>query len=51
MSNASGLGVLDLAILEACERAGARNDGPYVKTQRVLEDTHRLDRHRPSTRV
>lgn len=37
MSALSGLGVLDLAILEACERAGARSGAAYVKTQRVLE--------------
>lgn len=37
MSELSGLGLLDLAILEACERAGARSGAPYMKTQRVLE--------------
>lgn len=37
MSALSGLGLLDVAILEACEQAGARSGAPYLKTQRVLE--------------
>ena len=37
MSGASGLGLLDVAILEACDLAGAQAGRPYVTTQRVLD--------------
>lgn len=37
MSAATGLGLLEIAILEACEHGGAGNDAPYLKTQRVLD--------------
>lgn len=37
MSAATGLGTLDVAILEACDRLGAVSDRPHVKTQRVLD--------------
>jgi DNA gyrase subunit A len=37
MSAATGLGLLDLSILEAIEAAGAQHDRPYLKTQRVLD--------------
>jgi DNA gyrase subunit A len=40
MSAASGLGLLDLSILEAIDAAGARHDRPYLKTQRVLDVLH-----------
>jgi DNA gyrase subunit A len=37
MSGVTGLGFLDLSILEACERVGAKPTAPYVKTARVLD--------------
>lgn len=40
MSAATGLGLLDLAILEAIEAADAVHDRPYVKTQRILDVLH-----------
>jgi DNA gyrase subunit A len=40
MSVATGLGLLDVAILEAIEAAGALHDRPYLKTQRVLDVLH-----------
>ena len=40
MSASTGLGLLDLMILEAIEAAGARHDRPYLKTQRALDVLH-----------
>ena len=40
MSSATGLGLLDLLILEAIEAAGASSHGPYMKTQRALDVLH-----------
>jgi DNA gyrase subunit A len=40
MSAATGLGLLDLAILEACEHLGATNGAPYLKTSRVVQLVH-----------
>ena len=40
MSAATGLGVLDVMILEAIEAAGARHDRPYLRTQRALDVLH-----------
>lgn len=40
MSAATGLGLLDLSILEAIEAAGARPRLPYVKTARALDVLH-----------
>jgi DNA gyrase subunit A len=37
MSAATGLGLLDLAILEACDAVGARSDSPFVISTRVLD--------------
>ncbi|MCX6520293.1 MAG: hypothetical protein NTZ21_06495 [Actinobacteria bacterium] len=37
MSDRTGLGMLDVAILDALASVGAVPDGPYVKTQRVLD--------------
>jgi hypothetical protein len=40
MSAATGLGLLDLKILEAIEATAALHDRPYLKTQRVLDVLH-----------
>jgi DNA gyrase subunit A len=40
MSTSTGLGLLDVMILEAIEAAGARHDRPYLKTQRSLDVLH-----------
>jgi hypothetical protein len=40
MSAATGLGLLDLEILQAIEAAGALPRQPYVKTQRALDVLH-----------
>ena len=40
MSSSTGLGLLDVMILEAIEVAGARHDRPYLKTQRTLDVLH-----------
>jgi len=40
VSDATGLGLLDLAIIEACHRVGAVSDAPYVKTSLVLDEVH-----------
>jgi len=40
MSEATGLGILDVAILEACQHAGADSDSAYLKTQHVLDVLH-----------
>ena len=40
MSVSTGLGLLDVMILEAIEAAGARHDRPYLKTQRTLDVLH-----------
>jgi hypothetical protein len=40
VSAATGLGLLDLAILDACDRLGAVSDRPHTKTQRVLDLVH-----------
>jgi DNA gyrase subunit A len=40
MSATTGLGLLDVAILEAIEAAGTLHDRPYLKTQRVLDVLH-----------
>ena len=40
MSATTGLGLLDVMILEAIEAADARHDRPYLKTQRVLDVLH-----------
>jgi DNA gyrase/topoisomerase IV subunit A len=37
MSAATGLGMLDVAILEACDAAGALATGEHIKTMRVLD--------------
>lgn len=37
MSETTGLGMLDVAILEACQHAGAGSNSAYLKTQRVLD--------------
>jgi hypothetical protein len=37
LSAATGLGLLDLAILEACDAIGAGSSSPYVMTTRVLD--------------
>jgi len=40
VSNATGLGLLDVAILEGCHRVGAVSDAPYVNTSLVLDEVH-----------
>lgn len=40
MSDATGLGLLDVAILEACEAVGATHDRPFVKTRLVLDEVY-----------
>lgn len=40
MSAATGLGLLDVSILEAIDAAGAQHDRPYLRTQRVLDVLH-----------
>ena len=40
VSAATGLGVLDLAVLEACERLGATPDRPYLKSARILDEVY-----------
>ncbi len=40
MTSATGLGMVDIAILEACERSGAVCDAAHLNTQRVLEMLH-----------
>jgi len=40
VSASTGLGLLDVMILEAIEAAGARHDQPYLKTQRSLDVLH-----------
>ena len=38
MSDATGLGLLDVAILDACAAVGATHDRPFVKTRLVLDE-------------
>jgi hypothetical protein len=49
MSDATGLGPIEVAVLDSFAAVGALTAGPYVKSQRILELLY--DRHRIGPRV